>query len=695
MKKSFFRATVLLLILAILLPCVFAGTEMVTSIVSNVASGSLDGVVIDGGYVKNIPNGTIANELVGCITGASYITKSPDYRIAEASRVGTGYKLVMSSGATYTLLVDGDLDGDSYTTGKDLVRAKKYLLSGKYGVYESLLDFNGNGTFDEDDLSDMAEHIITDEPEFDISEKPAVDLGDDFYATIDLSYVDHSLMACIGGNVVASEKSNTANQIWHFQRHFDGSYVIENVGMGDALELSYANTDYCSNVSVYTTHRGENQRWHIVEYEGGYLFNSLCGYDRVIDIFGASTDNEANACIYGVNYTPAQIFYINKVDDIDTSSDAYFDQVGPLNQSSFYGNLSFGNTCIGSEGGSNVCLKTIKQYWHFELQSDGTYKITNATYDKVLDIDGAKMENGANIQLYSSNDTSAQRWYIYMKDGKAILRSAVDENFVVDVHGANDTEGCNIHLYKYNGTPAQQFTFVDYTVTLPTFRVSCPYNSIVYGRYNTLEEAKAATCDYLGQVVYNLAGQIVYNPCPSLTAAKLLHNAKLIADFAAANGFTYGHAEYNPGYNWQHLDITRYVVHDKRHTSCDRFVDWALWRTGFTDARGNKITNGPVVSEQVYWIPTLGFQKITNNAALKPGDIVFTTYDSTKPGLPYHVFICASNNMGGNTYLRYDHGSNARISYRNGNEYANGKAPFLEGIPSSNPTFYYAYRPVD
>ncbi len=695
MKKHLIRITVFALLIAVLLPCVFAGTEIVSSFFPKTAALSLEDAAIDGEYVKNIPIGTTAEELLGQFPGSDHITKFHGYDIALGSRVGTGYKLVMADGVEYTLLVEGDLDGDTYVTGKDLVRARKHLIANNDVYYESVLDFNRDGSFTEADLSGFSELIITDEPELNIYDKESADLGDNFYATIDLSYTDNAIAANIGHNIVASDKTTSVNQIWHFVRQDDGAYVIKSLGMGTAMEVSYASPDQGANVSLYRAHGGENQRWYLVEHEGGYILRSKCADDRVVDVFAGSTDNDANVHMYGLNYSDAQVFYINKIDGIDTESDAYFDQVGPLTQSMFYANLIFGSRSVAVESDGNVALKAIRQYWKFEPQGDGTYKITNAMNGKSLDVYTAAMADGTNIQTYDDNGTKAQRWYIYMKDGKAILCSAADKNFVVDIHGGADVEGRNINLYTYNGSPAQQFTFEDYALKLPAYSVTDPYNTVVYGRYETLDAAKAATTVFLGQVVHQ--GQnLVYNPCPTLMAAKMLYNAKLISDFAAIHGFAYGHATYNPGYNWQYLDINRPVASGERLSSCDRLVDWTLWRSGVTNTRGNTINNGLVVFQQPSWLASLGYQRITNPAALLPGDIVFTTYDSTRPGSPAHVFICASGNMGGNTYLRYDHGSVQRIRYVHGSEYYQGRAPFIQRIGTGDqPTFYYAYRPID
>lgn len=179
------------------------------------------------------------------------------------------------------------------------------------------------------------------------------------------------------------------------------------------------------------------------------------------------------------------------------------------------------------------------------------------------------------------------------------------------------------------------------------------------------------------------------NPKEKMTLGeKILEEAQKVTDFARDNSFVYGHASINPGYNWGELDVEKALNEGERLTSCDRLVDWVLYRTGFTDQPYN---HGYVVFQQPEWLESLTFEKITDVSALQPGDIVFVNNDSTRPGMPAHVFICASENLGGNVYLRYDHGSNERIQCKKGTEVTPGQQPFKEVIAN----FFYAYRPND
>ena len=50
--------------------------------------------------------------------------------------------------------------------------------------------------------------------------------------------------------------------------------------------------------------------------------------------------------------------------------------------------------------------------------SEGIYTIKSALgNNKVLDVNGGNVANGTNVQLYSSNKTDSQRWYVKPVEG--------------------------------------------------------------------------------------------------------------------------------------------------------------------------------------------------------------------------------------------------------------------------------------
>ena len=201
-------------------------------------------------------------------------------------------------------------------------------------------------------------------------------------------------------------------------------------------------------------------------------------------------------------------------------------------------------------------------------------------------------------------------------------------------------------------------------------RLHLPEDNVLGDAFATLENAKRR-CDSKKQFGYRVAnekGEIVYTPY-TLLQSNLLRDGHYVTEYAREMNFKYGDSCTNPGIN-----------HRPLRTSCDRLVDWVLYRAGFTD---QPLVQGKVVSNLTEWCEQMGFEKITREEDLQTGDIVFVRPDSN--GIPGHVYILATDVENGQA-LRYDHGSNTRIM--------NKKQPTKEPISYGDAPFMYAYRPV-
>ena len=81
-----------------------------------------------------------------------------------------------------------------------------------------------------------------------------------------------------------------------------------------------------------------------------------------------------------------------------------------------------------------------------------------------LDVNCASTANGTNIQVYTGNRSAAQQFYLQkvgdlVPEGVYTIVSALDSNKVVDINCASAENGANVQLYTANGTTAQKFRF--------------------------------------------------------------------------------------------------------------------------------------------------------------------------------------------------------------------------------------------
>lgn len=195
--------------------------------------------------------------------------------------------------------------------------------------------------------------------------------------------------------------------------------------------------------------------------EGVYLLRTAQNASRMVDVSSASTGNGANVQVWGDNNSPAQRFYVT----VDANGYATIICVA----SGCVLDVANGQAAAGANVQQFSSNGTDAQKWSIEDagSADGSVVIASKlSSDLCLDIAGGMDENGANIQLWERNGTVAQRFVLehveqMVEDGLYEIASNVASERVLDVEGASFENGANIQLYSPNGTGAQKF-FVTY-----------------------------------------------------------------------------------------------------------------------------------------------------------------------------------------------------------------------------------------
>lgn len=118
---------------------------------------------------------------------------------------------------------------------------------------------------------------------------------------------------------------------------------------------------------------------------------------------------------------------------------------------------------IGTANGTNIQLwsknNTAAQKFYIENNGNGIYRISPSyKRDSSLDLNGNSCSEHQNIQLWSSNTSGAQD-FIFVKESnnEYSIRLARNTSYCLDVQNRSKSNGANIQLYKYTGDPAQRF----------------------------------------------------------------------------------------------------------------------------------------------------------------------------------------------------------------------------------------------
>lgn len=113
--------------------------------------------------------------------------------------------------------------------------------------------------------------------------------------------------------------------------------------------------------------------------------------------------------------------------------------------------------------GANVQLyrsnDTEAQLFKVTHDSQGYVTFTNVKFGKVLDVNGGTKKNNQNIWQFSSNGSRAQKWIVKPDGNGYVIISALDSNYVLDLSTGKAVNSSNIQLYTYCGSNAQRWKF--------------------------------------------------------------------------------------------------------------------------------------------------------------------------------------------------------------------------------------------
>lgn len=272
------------------------------------------------------------------------------------------------------------------------------------------------------------------------------------------------------GNVQLYVDNGTDAQVWKVSHDGKGYVTFTNANSGKVLDVNGASAASGGNVQQFASNGSWAQKWIAVRgFDGSYIIYSALARNLVLDVYAASTANGANIQTYAANGTKAQQWRVTKTQTLrarlNSMASAHRNALkdgtytfGNANKRSMVLDVSGGS----SANGANVQLYqsngTNAQRWRVTHDSKGYVTLTNVGSGKVLDVNGASTENGANVQQYASNGTWAQKWIaVKNADGSYTFYSGLHDRKVLDVYGGATSNGANVQLYAGNGTNAQRW----------------------------------------------------------------------------------------------------------------------------------------------------------------------------------------------------------------------------------------------
>lgn len=121
------------------------------------------------------------------------------------------------------------------------------------------------------------------------------------------------------GNIIVGTENRSIGryQTWHFTRFSDGSYKITSHADEKVIDLEGLSTVSGANIMVHDSNDGDNQRWYLQEYNGGYNIVPKCSPIGVMDLTNGKTDDFTNVQFCHYNGSSAQTFSIRMIPDLE------------------------------------------------------------------------------------------------------------------------------------------------------------------------------------------------------------------------------------------------------------------------------------------------------------------------------------------------------------------------------------------
>ena len=236
----------------------------------------------------------------------------------------------------------------------------------------------------------------------------------------------------------------------------EGTYTLESIAKpGQVVTVADSSMANQAKVNVASNKKVSSQRIEVRSAGNGYYYLIAEHSGKALDVRGGSGADGTVVQQYALNTSAAA----QKWAFISAGDGNYYIQ-------SALGTMMEVNGSAVQTGKSD---KSPVQKWvlkksDYRPVKDGTYTISNkVNRNQVLDVIAGSMNNSANIQLYTTNDTSSQRFEVnYVKDGYYKIVSEKSGKSLDVVNGKTEN-GTNLQQYSWNesGVSAQLWKFVD------------------------------------------------------------------------------------------------------------------------------------------------------------------------------------------------------------------------------------------
>lgn len=269
-------------------------------------------------------------------------------------------------------------------------------------------------------------------------------------------------------NVQLYSQNGSNAQAFKVTHDSNGYVTFTNVNSGKVIDVSGGKVANNRNIQQYESNGSRAQKWIVKKSNAGYTIVSAMDSNYVLDLSGGRIENNRNIQLYQSNGSTAQQWLFDKyvsererLDEMAAQNKSMMDDgVYYIKNRDVKFALDVASASLNS--GANVQLyslnKTDAQKWLVSHDSKGYVSFKNVNSGMYLTATGSS--NNANVNQQSQSNGYNQKWIVAFDSNQNIkLVSGLDSKLVIDVSGGKIQNGSNIQLYTSNNSAAQQWVF--------------------------------------------------------------------------------------------------------------------------------------------------------------------------------------------------------------------------------------------
>ena len=290
--------------------------------------------------------------------------------------------------------------------------------------------------------------------------------------------------AASGANVFVARNDGTDEQDWYISIQGNGLVSVRSAADRNlVLDAASSIPSSGSNVSIWQTHGGNNQKWLIVpaDTNGEYTLVNAANRELLLGLDGSNVvvqaPNGSNSQKWLIKYDLSEASasasgMLRNATGGQLRADVSVSMLGrELSEGEDYAVLYSGSEQAPSEPGTYEVAVRGKGGFTGEkavgslvvldaLAADASVPqrvVSSAGSGLVLDAAHNPPSSGANVSVYAGHGGANQAWLFEPQDdGYYVIRSAADPSLVLDAAGSRPASGSNVSVWEDNGGGGNQ-----------------------------------------------------------------------------------------------------------------------------------------------------------------------------------------------------------------------------------------------